>query len=271
MTPDPHHWWTVEEGVETGHVFVLHQAKSSDRGSYTAEVEVKHPNGNTISVLTKTFHVTSPKCDKPVPSIENGHVSTLESNESDINGAQANYSCNDGCELEGSKSLRCQIVVTNHLATSQWVNDTEQNEMPSCSCTPPGITPTHTFTVSNKIPQIKSTSTSTFLNAVPGQVSEGETTPLLVVAVGATTGLLLAFILVTALIVVSVVIWLRRRREIKSPPEEEAYYQGADDNDSPENQSVSHISHSDYDDNLSNHEDFIEIPASFKNSDPFPI
>ena len=56
--PDPHHWWTVEEGVETGHVFVLHQAKSSDRGSYTAEVEVKHPNGNTISVLTKTFHVT---------------------------------------------------------------------------------------------------------------------------------------------------------------------------------------------------------------------
>ena len=104
-----------------------------------------------------------------------------------------------------------------------------------------------------------------------GQVSEGETTPLLVVAVGATTGLLLAFILVTALIVVSVVIWLRRRREIKSPPEEEAYYQGADDNDSPENQSVSHISHSDYDDNLSNHEDIIEIPASFKNSDPFPI
>ena len=104
-----------------------------------------------------------------------------------------------------------------------------------------------------------------------GQVSEGETTPPLVVAVGATTGLLLAFILVTALIVVSVVMWLRRRREIKSPPEEEAYYQGADDNDSPENQSVSHISHSGYDDNLSNHEDFIEIPASFKNSDPFPI
>ena len=56
--PDPHHWWTVEEVMETGHVFALHQAKSSDRGSYTAEVEVKHPNGNTISVLTKMFHVT---------------------------------------------------------------------------------------------------------------------------------------------------------------------------------------------------------------------
>ena len=55
---DPHHWWTVEEAVETGHMFVLHQAKSSDRGSYTAEVEVKHPNGNTISVLTKTVYVT---------------------------------------------------------------------------------------------------------------------------------------------------------------------------------------------------------------------
>ena len=79
------------------------------------------------------------------------------------------------------------------------------------------------------------------------------------------------FILVTVLIVISVVILLRRRSEIKRPPEAEAYYQGADDNDSPENQSVSHISHSDYDDNVSNHEDIIEIPASFKNSDPFPI
>ena len=59
--PDPHHWWTVEEGVETGHVFVLHQAKSSDRDIYTAEVVVKHPNGNTIDKRTKTFHVTC-KC-----------------------------------------------------------------------------------------------------------------------------------------------------------------------------------------------------------------
>ena len=82
--------------------------------------------------------VAALECDKLHPSIENGRVSTLESAESDINGAQANYSCNDGCELEGSKSLRCQIVVTGHIATSQWVNDTEQNKMPSCSCPPPG-------------------------------------------------------------------------------------------------------------------------------------
>ena len=41
--------------------------------------------------------------------------------------------------------------------------------------------------------------------------------------------------------------------------------------DSPENLSVSHISHSDQDDNISQHEDIPEIPDSHKNSDVFQI
>ena len=51
------HWWTVEDGS----VFVLHQAKSNDRGIYTGEVEVRHPKDNSLNTLTKHFHVTC-KC-----------------------------------------------------------------------------------------------------------------------------------------------------------------------------------------------------------------
>ena len=51
------HWWTVES-VETGYTFVLHQAKSTDRGSYKAEVEVNHPKDNSIDTIEKTVHVT---------------------------------------------------------------------------------------------------------------------------------------------------------------------------------------------------------------------
>ena len=51
---DPHHWWTVE----AGHVFVLHQAKSTDLGLYMAEVDVLHPKDDSSSPLSKTFHVT---------------------------------------------------------------------------------------------------------------------------------------------------------------------------------------------------------------------
>ena len=51
---DPHHWWSVENGP----VFVLHQAKSTDRGEYIGEVEVTHPGYDSISTLSKYFHVT---------------------------------------------------------------------------------------------------------------------------------------------------------------------------------------------------------------------
>ena len=55
---NPHQWWTLE-AAENGLVFVLHQAKSTDRGSYAAEVEVIDPNGDTLGEdLRKTFHVT---------------------------------------------------------------------------------------------------------------------------------------------------------------------------------------------------------------------
>ena len=51
---DPHHWWTVENGP----VFVLHQAKSTDRGLYTAEVEVRNPKDDSLNAIEKSFHVT---------------------------------------------------------------------------------------------------------------------------------------------------------------------------------------------------------------------
>ena len=55
---NPHQWWTVE-AVENGRVFVLHEAKSTDRGNYRAEVEVIHPNGNNLGDdPIKTYHVT---------------------------------------------------------------------------------------------------------------------------------------------------------------------------------------------------------------------
>ena len=61
----------------------------------------------------------------------------LESNTSDINGAQANYSCNDGCTLEGSKSLRCKISERNFVSHSEWVNETSDLHTPRCLCSIP--------------------------------------------------------------------------------------------------------------------------------------
>ena len=46
---DQDHWWTVETGL----VFVLHQAKHTDRGTYTAVVEAVDPKDDTTSILQK--------------------------------------------------------------------------------------------------------------------------------------------------------------------------------------------------------------------------
>ena len=86
------------------------------------------------------FIVTALTCGEHYPTITNGNVSTLEPVEIDINGAQANYSCNDGCHLFGSRSLRCQILATgplNSQVSSQWVNESGKFYAPSCLC-PPG-------------------------------------------------------------------------------------------------------------------------------------
>ena len=74
----------------------------------------------------------APECG-PNPGIENGTVLTLESTVF-INGAQANYSCNDGCELQGSRSLQCLILIAGLSTTKQWVNETGQEDTPSCFC-----------------------------------------------------------------------------------------------------------------------------------------
>ena len=59
-----HQWWTLKAVETGGRVFVLHQANSTDRGSYTAEVEVTHPNEDSINEITKSFHVT---CEHIIP------------------------------------------------------------------------------------------------------------------------------------------------------------------------------------------------------------
>ena len=56
---DDSQWWTVE--IEEGgrHVlFVLHQAMSSDRGSYTAIYEGSDPATDSLNTGRKTIHVT---------------------------------------------------------------------------------------------------------------------------------------------------------------------------------------------------------------------
>ena len=70
------------------------------------------------------------KCAVDYPSINNGTVSSLESVDMDINGAQANYSCRDMCTLEGSSSLRCRTLPSG----SQWINDQMEVNFPSCVC-----------------------------------------------------------------------------------------------------------------------------------------
>lgn len=73
-------------------------------------------------------------CTKPHPTIYGGNATTLESTDTDIEGAQVNYSCNNGCELQGSNSLRCTVEVIAGLSQSEWVDDRGVITTPSCSC-----------------------------------------------------------------------------------------------------------------------------------------
>ena len=96
------------------------------------------------------FHIAAaPECG-PYPGIENGTVSTLESTVF-INGAQANYSCSEGCELQGSRSLRCLILDINLQQTTQWVNETGQEDIPSCFCPTAGGLQINYHTLYNQI------------------------------------------------------------------------------------------------------------------------
>ena len=56
-------WWTVdtEEG-EYHVVFVLHQARSSDRGSYRVLVEGRDPATGNLDAIRKTIYVTGMYC-----------------------------------------------------------------------------------------------------------------------------------------------------------------------------------------------------------------
>ena len=60
---DDHHWWTIEPGF----IFVLHQAKSTDRGNYKAIVETEDPANNHNIVLEKGFFVTCELVIVPKP------------------------------------------------------------------------------------------------------------------------------------------------------------------------------------------------------------
>ena len=70
------------------------------------------------------------ECAVAYPVLEDGSVQSLEPDNQDIIGAQANYSCNDNCILQGSKSLRCNVTPGG----SEWVNEMGEAEFPNCSC-----------------------------------------------------------------------------------------------------------------------------------------
>ena len=64
---------------------------------------------------------------------------TLEPTDTDIVGAQANYSCNSNCVLQGSSSLRCRRVVSDSdtatgIGPSEWVDGSGMVDYPRCHC-----------------------------------------------------------------------------------------------------------------------------------------
>ena len=61
-----------------------------------------------------------------------GERVTLEPINNDIVGAQANYSCSDGCDLHGSSSLRCRSM-GSPVNDYEWV-DESTSISPSCIC-----------------------------------------------------------------------------------------------------------------------------------------
>lgn len=96
---------------------------------------------------------------------------------------------------------------------------------------------------------------------------------ILPLLVAAAVVVAVCFILLGVAIVV--MIMFKSRHSMKKVPEPEIDVQpqfNDDQNtDSAETQSLSHISHSDYDDDISYQEDIHEIPDSSKNSHAFPV
>ena len=73
-------------------------------------------------------------CAEPFPSISGGSALYLESTDSDIEGAQVNYTCNRSCTLQGSFSLRCRVSVNNGHLMSEWIDDMGDSATPRCIC-----------------------------------------------------------------------------------------------------------------------------------------
>ena len=61
---DDHHWWTIHE---PRYIFVLHQAKSTDRGKYKAIVETEDPANNHNIMSERIFFVTCELVIVPKP------------------------------------------------------------------------------------------------------------------------------------------------------------------------------------------------------------
>ena len=96
-----------------------------------------HNHNLALSMCNLSLFLAAVDCTKPHPTIYGGNATTLESTDTDIQGAQVNYSCNNGCELEGSNSLRCSVKVIAGLLQSEWVDDRGDTGVvttPSCSC-----------------------------------------------------------------------------------------------------------------------------------------
>jgi hypothetical protein len=265
---DDNQWWTVEDSEPAGYVFVLHQAKSTDRGSYTTTVTARHPDNRTSTDIMKTFHATAPTCNVNYPSIEDGTVLILESTEIDVRGAQANYSCNTDCVPDGSMSLRCRVCVLNGHSLSQWVNETGHPHLPHCFC------PGNSFTTS-RISTISVESSSVSISKDVTRVKHRQSTGLsgtniavIVVVVVVTTALLTAFLIL--LIVISLKKIRHQQQAIKKPDPQDLHDvaqpqdQDMDDSDSYKDP---HEPSSVTDDNLSDIECTVdELTASFKNS-----
>ena len=137
-------WWTVEGNTLKDKTVTLHQVLASDRGTYTVITESINPStGTSADIIIKNIIVTGRcipyliycinlyiqshiskalECGDP-PTISNAVVATGGSVY--IIGSQANYSCHDGCGLQGGDSLTC--VLKN--STAIWTGQT-----PSCSC-----------------------------------------------------------------------------------------------------------------------------------------
>ena len=86
-------------------------------------------------ILVHTFlsvHVGA-LCNVDPPNITLAAMSTLESTSIDIVGAQANYSCNGDCTLNGSSSLRCMRGMQS-LNDYMWLDENGSDNYPNCVC-----------------------------------------------------------------------------------------------------------------------------------------